>query len=141
MYNACGQTLHQPTQQTCNVHTLVYSKDAGVHTPIYWYDHKPTSTVNANDVTIMWNMSIPTSIHIPNNEPDILIYDCEKRICILIDISVPQDQNITKKYPKKYKNTNHLNWNVHIEIFIKLYIFFVINILFICLNIFINDTI
>ena len=86
--------------------------------PIHWYDHKPLSTVNANDLTIMWNKSIPTSIHIPNNRPDIVIDDCEKRMCILINISVPQDQNMTKITSKKIQKYKPLElklqkcWNL-----------------------------
>ena len=34
---------------------------------------------------------------IPNNKPDIIIRDNEKRICMLIDVANPGDRNVIKK--------------------------------------------
>ena len=38
---------------------------------------------------------------IPNNKPDIIIRDNEKRTCILIDVAIPGDRNVIKKEAEK----------------------------------------
>jgi hypothetical protein len=39
---------------------------------------------------------------IPNNKPDIIIRDNEKRTCMLIDVAISGDRNLIKKKPKKF---------------------------------------
>ena len=38
---------------------------------------------------------------IPNNKPDIVIRDNEKRTCMLIDVAISGDRNVTKKWAEK----------------------------------------
>jgi hypothetical protein len=38
---------------------------------------------------------------IPNNKPDIIIRDNEKRICMLIDVAIPGGRNVIKKEVEK----------------------------------------
>ena len=40
---------------------------------------------------------IITDRTIPNNKPDIIIRDNEKRKCMLIDVAIPGDRNVIKK--------------------------------------------
>jgi hypothetical protein len=40
---------------------------------------------------------VQTDRTIPNNKPDIIIRDTEKRICMLIDVAIPGDRNVVKK--------------------------------------------
>jgi len=43
---------------------------------------------NNNNKSIKWNQQVQTDRTIPNNKPDILIRDNEKRICMLIDVAI-----------------------------------------------------
>jgi len=52
-------------------------------------------------VTILWNQQVQTDRTIPNNKPDIIIPDNEKRTCILIDIAIPGGRNVIKKEAEK----------------------------------------
>ena len=45
-------------------------------------------------VTILWNQQVQTDRTIPNNKPDIIIRDNEKRTCMLIDVAIPGDRNV-----------------------------------------------
>jgi len=45
--------------------------------------------------------SLKTDITIPNNKPDIIIRDNEKRPCMLIDVAILQDRNVIKKEAEK----------------------------------------
>jgi hypothetical protein len=46
---------------------------------------------------MLWNQQVQTDRTIPNNIPDIIIRDNEKRTCMLIDVAVSRDRNVIKK--------------------------------------------
>ena len=50
----------------------------------HWYEHVPKSveTGQQGNVTILWNQQVQTDRTIPNNKPDIIICDNEKRTCM-----------------------------------------------------------
>jgi len=86
----------------------------------HWYEHVPNSVVTnqRGKVTILWNQQVQTDRTIPNNKPDIIIRDNEKRTCMLIDVAIPGDRNVIKKEAEKilkYKDLiteiQHM-WNV-----------------------------
>jgi hypothetical protein len=45
---------------------------------------------------------------IPNNKPDIIIRDNEKGTCMLIDVAISGDRNVTKKEAEKILKINTL---------------------------------
>ena len=69
-------------------------------------------------MTIQWNQQVQTHRTIPNNKPDIIIRDNEKRTCMLIDVAIPQDSNVIKKEAEKILKYKDLTieiqrmWNV-----------------------------
>ena len=69
-------------------------------------------------MTILWNQQGQTDRTIPNNKPEIIIRDNEKRTCILIDVAIPGDRNVIKKEAKKILKYKDLTieiqrmWNV-----------------------------
>ena len=69
------------------------------------YEHVPKSveTTQGGKVTILWNQQVRTDRTIPNNKPDIITRDNEKRTCILIDVAISGDGNVIKKSEKKFK--------------------------------------
>jgi len=69
----------------------------------HWYEHVPKSveTGQRGNVTILWNQQIQTDRTIPNNKPDIIIRDNEKRTCMLIDVAISGDRNVIKKEAEK----------------------------------------
>jgi len=62
----------------------------------HWYEHVPKSveTGQGGKVTILWNHQVQTDITIPNNKPNIIIRDNEKR---LIDVAISGGRNVIKK--------------------------------------------
>ena len=48
-----------------------------------------------------WNQQVQTDRTIPNNKPDIIIRDNEKRTCMLIDVAISGDRNVIKKEAEK----------------------------------------
>ena len=69
-------------------------------------------------MTILWNQQVQTDRTIPNNKPDIIIRNNEKRICMLIDVAIPGDRNVIKKEVEKILKYKDLTieiqrmWNV-----------------------------
>jgi hypothetical protein len=54
------------------------------------------------------NNNNKTDRTIPNNKPDIIIRDNEKRTCMLIDVAIPGDRNVSKKEAEKILKYKHL---------------------------------
>ena len=63
---------------------------------------KSVETTQGGKVTILWNQHVRTDRTIPNNKPDIIIPDNEKRTCILIDVAISADSNVIKKEAEKF---------------------------------------
>ena len=67
------------------------------------YEHVPKSveTTQGGKVTILWNQPVRTDRTVPNNKPDIIMRDNEKRTCTLIDVAISADSNVIKKEAEK----------------------------------------
>jgi hypothetical protein len=59
---------------------------------------------------------------IPNNKPDIVIHNNEKRTCMLIDVAIPGDRNVIQKEVAKVLKYKDLKieiqhvWSVKIRV-------------------------
>jgi hypothetical protein len=86
----------------------------------HWYEHVPKSAVTSQGgkVTILLNQQVQTDRTIPNNKPDIVIRDNEKRTCMIIDVAIPGDRNVIKREVEKILKYKDLTieiqrmWNV-----------------------------
>jgi hypothetical protein len=86
----------------------------------HWYEHvtKSVEKGRGGNVTILWNQQVQTDKTIPNNKPDIIICDNEKRTCMLIDVAISGDRNLIKKEAEKILKYKDLTieiqrmWNV-----------------------------
>jgi hypothetical protein len=69
----------------------------------HWYEHVPNRLVTnqGGKVTILWDQQVQMDRTIPNNKPDIIIRDNEKRKCMLIDVAIPGNRNVIKKEAEK----------------------------------------
>jgi hypothetical protein len=54
---------------------------------------------------------VQTDRTIPNNKPDIIIQDIEKRTCMLIDVAIPGDRNVIKKEAENILKYKELQYN------------------------------
>jgi hypothetical protein len=65
---------------------------------------------------------VQTDRTIPNNKPDIIIRDNEKRTCMLIDVAISGDRNVIKKGTEKIIKHKDLTieiqrmWNVKTKV-------------------------
>ena len=82
-------------------------KSYKIETCEHWHEHKPQPVAEGDNVTLLWDFSIRTDRTIQANRPDIIVKDFKEKTCLLIDMSIPTDQNIpAKKFDKlsKYKD-------------------------------------
>ena len=68
--------------------------------------------MNRENVTILWNFDIQTDKTIKAVRPDIVIKDYATRTCLLIDMTCPQDANVSKKEFQKLSNYTDLRIEV-----------------------------
>jgi len=106
-------------------YTSTYVRKQGYNwTKKHWYEHVPKSveTGQGGNVTILWNQQVQTDRTIPNNKPDIIISDNEKRTCMLIDVAISGDRNVIKKEAEKILKYKDLRielqrmWNVKTKV-------------------------
>ena len=64
--------------------------------------------METDDITMMWDTTIPTAKKIKANRPDICIRNKKTNTCLLTDISCPADDNIGKKHTEKLAKYNDL---------------------------------
>ena len=65
--------------------------------PNNWFEHHPQAVTEGDNVTILWHFPIHTDRSIQANRPEIIVKDSIEKNCLLIDMSVPTDQNIAAK--------------------------------------------
>ena len=89
----------------------------------HWYGHVPKTVETSHEgkVIILWNYEVQTNRTIPNNKPDIIIWQNEEGTYMLIDAAISGDINVIKrkaedilKYKDLTKETEQI-WNVKIK--------------------------
>jgi len=66
-----------------------------------YYTYTPPTIIENKNYKLYWDLAIHTDKTVSHNRPDITFQDKTKNITYLIDISVPSDSNITRKYTEK----------------------------------------
>jgi hypothetical protein len=52
-------------------------------------------------MTVLWNQGVHTDREVTENRPDIIIRNKKEKTCILIDVAIPADRNVTQKEAEK----------------------------------------
>ena len=74
-----------------------------------YYLHKPEPEVSIDDITLMGDQGLLTDRTIPANRPDIIFLDRKENYCLLIEISIPDDQYVMRKLNEKFLNMKICN--------------------------------
>ena len=77
-----------------------------------WYEHQPTTVAENNKVTVLWDMPVNTDREIKANRPDIIIKNKEEKTCLMIDMTVPSERNVTIKEVEKLSKYKDLDIEV-----------------------------
>ena len=62
-----------------------------------WFSHQPEPVLENDKCKILWDFAIQTDKEMEHRRPDVIVSDKEKRECKIIDVAVPEDQNIKVK--------------------------------------------
>lgn len=90
-HNTVAKIIHQALALKCHL--------LSAQTP--YYNYKPDNVLENEQFKLYYDLTLHTDKTILHNRPDITFQDKGKRTTYLIDISVPIDTNIVKKYNEK----------------------------------------
>lgn len=66
-----------------------------------YYLHEPDKVVKTENQVIMWDHAVTTDRKVVANRPDIIVLDNKRKACLIIDIAIPDDVNVSKKETEK----------------------------------------
>ncbi|XP_030745272.1 uncharacterized protein LOC115874305 [Sitophilus oryzae] len=101
---------------------MAYHRELGVQVQDKYYEHIPEKVLNINDTVVLWDVPIITDRTILANRPDLVFHDKKNSICLLIDVSVPDDNNISAKEVEKISKYKDLEieisrmWNTKTKV-------------------------
>ena len=78
------------------------------------HQRDPEYVYKVNNTEYWWNIPIQTAIKVPHNKPDIAIWDQEKKICTIVEVSYAADVNISRKIDEKLNSYARLVKNMQI---------------------------
>ena len=87
-----------------------------------WYTHNPAPVLENDTHKLLWDFNIQTDHLIPTRRPDLKIIKKKKRICKIVDFSVPADHRIIPKECEKKDKYLDLDrelekvWNMKVTI-------------------------
>ncbi|XP_044756916.1 uncharacterized protein LOC123315325 [Coccinella septempunctata] len=63
--------------------------------------YKPKILLQNQRYKLYWDATLITDRGVANNRPDIALFDKEKKTCLLVDFTVPADDNLARAYTEK----------------------------------------
>ena len=64
-------------------------------------EYKPPPITKAGNIEIWWDEKILTHPMVEKNRPDLVIWNTEKKLCKIVEITVPLDTNLATAYKEK----------------------------------------
>lgn len=63
--------------------------------------YEPTTVREGNEIKIYWDLTVQTDPGAEHNRPDMVVWNKRRKSAIIIDFTVPLDQNLAKAYGEK----------------------------------------
>lgn len=73
-----------------------------------YYEYNPETVLENQGCKLYWDLSIQTDKTIANNRPDLVLFEKKQKVAFIIDIAVPADGNVSKKYQEKVEKYQQL---------------------------------
>ncbi|KAA5659599.1 hypothetical protein F3G64_34350, partial [Pseudomonas aeruginosa] len=93
---ANGEYLHRHNQVARIIHQQLALKYGFLDSAVPYYQYQPQPVLDNGHVTLYWDRSIITDRYIVANKPDIVIIDRSARRAVLVDVTIPHDENLVK---------------------------------------------
>ena len=125
-YLANGEYLHRHNQVARIIHQQLALQYGLVDFEMPYYRYDPAPVLENNSALLYWDRTIITDRYIVANRPDIVIVDRSVRRAIIVDITVPHDDNLVKAEKEKvskYLDLAHeitAMWNVESTIIVPI---------------------
>ncbi|CAB0030643.1 unnamed protein product, partial [Trichogramma brassicae] len=104
---ANGEYLHRHNLVAKIIHQQLALKYGLVESEVPYYKYTPAPVLENGRATLYWDRSVITDRTIVANKPDIVLTDRLTRQAILVDITIPHDENLVKA--EKDKLTKYLD--------------------------------
>ena len=72
-------------------------KEFGIEEKKWWDEYEPTTVTAKDCVTILWNVTLHTDTTMAANRPDIVLDNKKDKSCLLIDLTILLDTNMSVK--------------------------------------------
>ena len=59
-----------------------------------WYQHQPRTVEENANAKILWNFAVQTDHALQHNKPDIIVINKTNNKALIIDVAVPNDNNV-----------------------------------------------
>jgi len=79
-------------------------KRVGLQVTDRYCEHIPDRVINVNCTTGMWDVPVITDRTVPANRPDTVLRDKTEKTCLLIDITLPDDSNVSTVETEELSN-------------------------------------
>lgn len=93
---ANGEYLHRHNLVARIIHQQLAVRYGLVGSEVPYYKYAPPPVLENGRATLYWDRSIITDRTIVANKPDIVLVDRSERRAVLVDITVPHDENLVK---------------------------------------------
>ena len=98
---ANGEYLHRHNQVARIIHQQLALKYKLVESEVPYYKYVPDPVLENDHVKLYWDRSIITDRTIVANKPDIVMMDRSARRVMIIDVTIPHDENLVKAEKEK----------------------------------------
>lgn len=93
---ANGEYLHRHNLVARIIHQQLALQYGLIENEVPYYKYAPVPVLENGHATLYWDRSVITDRTIVANKPDIVLTDRSQRRAILVDITIPHDENLVK---------------------------------------------
>lgn len=90
-HNAMGKIYHQQ----------IALKLGLIQTEVQQHLYQPKPLLQNQRFRLYWDSTIITDRGSPHNRPDLTLFDAEKKSCLILDFTIPADENLARAYTEK----------------------------------------
>ena len=73
-----------------------------------WYQHEPRTVEENANAKVLWNFAVQTDHALQHNKPDIIVNNKTNNKALIIDVAVPNDNNVCRKRLDKIRAYSNL---------------------------------